>query len=83
MNEEHERLQRLEEKLDSVRIAVAELTGMLPTLCRRVSRLENEVWGDGRVGLSVKVNALIWLASVITGLMAVSVGNSLRVLLGF
>jgi len=78
-----ERLQRVEEKLDDVRVSVAEIAGMLPALCRRIERLEREIWGNGGIGLSTRVNALIWLASGIAGLVVVLLGNTVRVVLGW
>jgi len=83
MSTEIEHLQRIEEKLDDLRMSMAELNGMFPSICKRVSRLEKEIWGDGRVGLSAKVNAIIWLASGIIGLLTISVGNAIRTTLGF
>jgi hypothetical protein len=83
MSSDLEKLQRIEEKIDDLRIQIAELNGMFPSVCKRLSRLEKEVWGDGRVGLSAKVNTLIWLASAIAGLLTISVGNVIRTALGF
>jgi hypothetical protein len=83
MSTEMEHLQRIEEKLDELRMSMAELNGIFPSVCKRISRLEKEIWGDGHIGLSAKVNAIIWLASGIIGLLMISVGNAIRTTLGF
>jgi hypothetical protein len=83
MNCDVDRLQRIEDKLDAIRMSLAEVSGMVPILAQRVERLEREVWGNGRVGLTVKVNTIVWLAWVITGLVTVSAGSTVRMLLGF
>lgn len=56
------RLTRLEEKLDRLGELYAEFAGMLPSMCRRIDKLEAELWGNGRIGLvsRVYIIATLW-----------------------
>lgn len=56
------RLNRLEEKLDRLGELYAEFAGMLPSMCRRIDKMEIELWGNGRIGLvsRVYIIATLW-----------------------
>jgi len=77
-------LTRLEEKIDKISSAVSELCAMWPHLCRRVDRLETEVFGNGsRPGLISRVqllylvgSACLWLSGTLIGALAMWLTSS-------
>jgi len=77
-----EQLHRLESKLTDVQITTAELRAILPPLCQRISRIEQELWGNGRTGLSVKVNAILYIASAIGAIVTALAGANVVSILG-
>lgn len=79
-----DRLEKIESKLDDIGEAVTELRSMWPHLCRRVDRLETEVFGnESRPGLISRVqllylvgSACLWLSGTLIGALAMWLTSS-------
>lgn len=69
-------LGRLEKKVDAISEAVSELRSMWPHLCRRVDHLEDEIYGgNGKIGLSTRVQTMYVLGVWLTGIAGSLIGG--------
>jgi len=79
---DEDKLRRIETKLDAISEAVAELRSMWPHICRRIEKLEIEIYGnDGKVGLIGRVQSLYILGAWIGAACGTVIGGGIVYLL--
>jgi hypothetical protein len=79
---DEDKLRRIETKLDCISEAVTELRSMWPHLCRRIDKLETEIYGnDGKVGLIGKIQSIHVIAAWIGAACGTIIGGALLYLL--
>ncbi len=75
-------LNKIATKLDAISEAVTELRSMWPHLCRRIDKLEVEIYGnDGKVGLITRVQSLYVLGAWIGAACGTVIGGGIVYLL--
>ena len=52
---------------------IVSLQAQLPELCKRIDRVEGQLWGNAHTGLIAKVNTLVWVSSGIASMTGVLV----------
>jgi len=75
------RLNEIKESLNELRQIVLEIRACVPYVERRLERLEKEVWGNGQVGLSARVNAILWLLAISISMVGLSLGLNIQKIL--
>lgn len=70
-------LNRMDRRLQDIQTNMAEIRAIYDVQQKRLDRLEGEVWGNGRAGLAVKVNAIIYGLGVIGAMTAALLGETL------
>lgn len=79
---DEDKLRRIETKLDCISEALTELRSMWPHLCRRIDKLEVEIYGnDGKVGLLTRVQSLYVLGAWIGAACGTVIGGGIVYLL--
>lgn len=76
---ETERIERLETKIDAIHSAITEIAARCPMMGRRVERIEAAIWGNGNVGLAVKINAIVWAIGAIAGVVGLVAARTISV----
>lgn len=75
--QDSERLERIEKKLDEIREFIIEAKTIHGEHAKCIARIEHEVFGNGHVGLSTQVRAIIWMLSGVLGFLAFLAANAI------
>lgn len=75
MCEHHDCFAKINERLDDIQCAMSEIRVIYDGQARQLERLEHEVFGNGRAGLSTQVRAVLWIASGCLGFLALLAAN--------
>jgi len=70
-----EHLEKIDARLADIQEVIAEIRTIYAAQSRRIDRLESEILGNGRVGLSTQVRAVIWMLSGALGFLAIRAAN--------
>jgi len=70
-----EHLEKIDARLADIQGVIAEIRTIYAAQSRRIDRLESEIFGNGRVGLSTQVRAVIWMLSGALGFLAILAAN--------
>ncbi|MGQ9663455.1 MAG: hypothetical protein ACUVWX_14135 [Kiritimatiellia bacterium] len=65
----------LSEVLVEIRSTMSEIRTLYDSHNKRLERLENEIWGNGRAGLAVQVRAILWIAMGCLGFVTLILGH--------
>jgi len=75
--QDSERLERIEKKLDEIREYIIEANTIRKEHDKRIGRVEHELFGNGRTGLSTQVRAIVWMLSGVLGFLAFLAANAI------
>jgi len=70
-----DRWQRLEEKITDIQAGIAEIRTIYDAHSRRIERVEHELFGNGRAGLSAQVRAILFIVSGLLGFVSLLAAN--------
>lgn len=79
MTVDDDRIERIETKLEAIHAALAEMSARCPMMGRRIERIESAIWGNGNVGLAVKINAIVWAIGAIAGVVGLVAARTISV----
>jgi hypothetical protein len=68
-------MRKIDRRLEDIQISMAEVRMIYESQARRLERLEHEVFGNGRAGLSTQVRAVLWIASGCLAFLALLTAN--------
>lgn len=77
--QDSERLERIEKKLDEIKEFIIEARKIHSDHAKCITRLEHEIFGNGRTGLSTQVRAIVWMLSGVLGFLAFLAANAISV----
>lgn len=75
-------LERIDKRLEDIQTAIAEIRAIYDVQQKRLDRIEGEIWGNGRTGLTSKVNAIMYVVTAVAGMLSLVVANTISVWLG-
>lgn len=70
-------IQTIDRRLEDIQINIAEMRMIYQSQARRLERLEHEVFGNGRAGLSTQVRAVLWIASGCLAFLSLLAANAI------
>lgn len=70
-------ISRIEDKLDSIGEAVTELRSMWPHVCRRIDKLEHDIYGNGHQGLIARVQTMYFIGAWVAAASGTIVGGAI------
>lgn len=73
---------KIDERLHDIQIAISEIRTIYQSHAKRLERIENEIFGNGRAGLAVQVRAILWIAGGCLGFLGLIVVQIIRVWIG-
>ncbi len=71
--------EKIDERLRDIQAAIAEIRMIYDAQSKRIERLENEIFGNGRTGLATQVRAILWMLSGALGFLAILAANVISV----
>ncbi len=63
--------EKIDERLRDIQAAIAEIRMIYDMQSKRIERLENEIFGNGRTGLATQVRAILWMLSGVLGFVSI------------
>lgn len=72
-------LEKIDERLRDIQAAIAEIRMIYDTQSKRIERLENEIFGNGRTGLATQVRAILWMLSGVLGFVSIIAAHAVTV----
>ena len=64
-DELQEKLESLRAEIVNLRVELTRLAAVMAGLPGRLQRVERELWGNGGIGLSAKVTALLYIVTLV------------------
>lgn len=68
-------LEKIDARLADIQASMAEIRMMYDAHSRRIERIEHEIFGNGRAGLSAQVRAILFIVSGLLGFVSLLAAN--------
>ncbi len=68
-------LEKIDARLADIQASMAEIRMMYDAHSRRIERVEHEIFGNGRAGLSAQVRAILFIVSGLLGFACLLAAN--------
>ena len=68
-------LEKIDARLADIQASMAEMRMMYDAHSRRIERVEHELFGNGRTGLSAQVRAILFIVSGLLGFVSLLAAN--------